>query len=122
MRLHCDLPGQVAATQYLETVAKLLDDAAREERLRREVIPFEMLERANVDDGVFFPEDIGEARASATGGEGASGRLRNRASYCSPKWTWHLWHRGRSTYPGRFPYLDRFVVVFVFGPLAGADY
>src|SRR4051812_49268204 len=61
MRLHGDLPCQIAAAQHLEPVLELFDNAASEERLRREAVSFEMLERADIDDGVLFPENIGEA-------------------------------------------------------------
>src|SRR3954466_10821503 len=61
MRLHGDFPCQIAAAQHFQAVAQLLDHATGEERLRCEAIAFEELKRTHVDDGVFFPKNIGEA-------------------------------------------------------------
>src|SRR5579884_3498424 len=66
MRVNGHLAREFAIAENFQTIAEFFDNTGRNERLGREVIAIELFERADVQDRVFFFEDVGEAALRQT--------------------------------------------------------
>src|ERR1035437_3080118 len=58
--LHRDLARQLAGPEDLETLARLLNHAEFHQTIQIEHVPFQLLQPAQVDDGVMLLENVGE--------------------------------------------------------------
>src|SRR5262252_4788671 len=61
MGFHRDLARELARAQNLEPVVYFVDDTRRHQRIGRERVSFELLQPAEVDDGVPLFENVGES-------------------------------------------------------------
>src|SRR4051794_34961328 len=66
MRLNRDGLGDVARTEDLQTITQLADDSAFLQAVGGEVVAADTLQIAEVDDGEFLLEDVGETALRQT--------------------------------------------------------